>query len=392
MQVNAPLEHLDVEMIVHNFVSKPVAAREKRDGSLEINTSSSHHGHSIKQSTILLESGFALVKDALSRDGWKNLRERGRKGWVINPHEAAACFLWAQAAPTNLIHNNDSRQNRELREWGELISEDEIFDIQDLEEFHHERVKSHIPEKRKEDDSRHLLSDKEILPQRKKRKVFVGSIHNVIPRPHFYPTAQAPTRQTRKIDVPVYKKTRPIPIPPYSEQFMPLLRPFSEYSRTAWLIPVRGTLPWSLCTPAFILDDSEGDLRKEEGWIQWTKAALAEFWTFLLGVRSAGRVGQLGLSFHIARTGQQEGGTAATLSTDELPGSSSIQHGTVEVWSLPLCFADYVKIYHEANNAMSLRSVLDAWAYVTPGGQKIRVLKGTRLVLVDERSKGILIS
>jgi hypothetical protein len=60
---------------------------------------------------------------------------------------------------------------------------------------------------------------------------------------------------------------------------------------------------------------------------------------------------------------------------------------------------DHVKLYHHAPNAMYLRNALHVWAYQADapieGGEKpekIRLLKGARLALVDERSKGILIS
>lgn len=67
-----------------------------------------------------------------------------------------------------------------------------------------------------------------------------------------------------------------------------------------------------------------------------------------------------------------------------------------------LASVDHLKIYHEAPNSMHVRNALHAWSYVAPhfeGGvvasgkpQKIRMLKGAKLVLVNEKSKGILIA
>lgn len=59
----------------------------------------------------------------------------------------------------------------------------------------------------------------------------------------------------------------------------------------------------------------------------------------------------------------------------------------------PLSVLDHIKVYHDAPSAMHVRNALDVWAYIVPGQEhKIRVLKHARLVLVDERAKGVLIS
>ena len=74
---------------------------------------------------------------------------------------------------------------------------------------------------------------------------------------------------------------------------------------------------------------------------------------------------------------------------------------------------DHIKVYHDVTCALHIRNVLDAWGYPNttldgsfeahgrdkntgkdnrPKTKKIRILKGAKLVLVDERSKGVLIS
>ena len=58
---------------------------------------------------------------------------------------------------------------------------------------------------------------------------------------------------------------------------------------------------------------------------------------------------------------------------------------------------DYFKIYHDADKSMLLRTILDIYALQVKDGQgmvvdKIRVLKGAKLVLVDHLSQGMLIS
>ena len=55
---------------------------------------------------------------------------------------------------------------------------------------------------------------------------------------------------------------------------------------------------------------------------------------------------------------------------------------------------DYIKVYHDARFAMVIRNVLDAWGYLPSEekeGNKVRVLKGVRLILVNDRSGGILV-
>lgn len=63
--------------------------------------------------------------------------------------------------------------------------------------------------------------------------------------------------------------------------------------------------------------------------------------------------------------------------------------------NIPLNFLDHIKVYHDAANSMQLRNIIDAWAF-EPGEEarprKIRLLVGARLVLLDERSKGVLVS
>jgi hypothetical protein len=61
---------------------------------------------------------------------------------------------------------------------------------------------------------------------------------------------------------------------------------------------------------------------------------------------------------------------------------------------MPITFVDHIKVYHDAANSMQLRNLLDAWAFQSgeAGAHKVRLLKGARLVLLDERSKGMLVS
>lgn len=195
------------------------------------------------------------------------------------------------------------------------------------------------------------------------------------------------------MEIPPYKKAKPIAIPPYTDNVTQLLHPLSAFGRTAWMIPVRGILPWALCTQAVVLDDGEEitAIGREGALIQWTKASLIKFWDFLKDAREAGQLGQVGVSFHVSTAREREGLMSADVINAQ-SGNSALGVIELQVWSRLLSSVDYIKIYHKASNAMSLRNILDAWGHICPNGRKIRVLKGSRLALVDERCRGILVS
>lgn len=170
-------------------------------------------------------------------------------------------------------------------------------------------------------------------------------------------------------------------------------------------------LPWDFATSAFVLDPSSSSppeppdpsTRNE---ITWTYASLTAFWSFLLKLRSAGDLGPIGLSFHASRfyetassssslvnlTASQRNQDPTSLTSP--PAVSTAAH-TVRS---PLWAVDHFKIYHDAVITMYLRTSLDSWDFppLEPVGDdktaRIRLLEGAKLVLVDERSRGLLVS
>lgn len=211
-------------------------------------------------------------------------------------------------------------------------------------------------------------------------------------KPHFYSSMGSTAVRGRATEIPPYKKVKPIAIPPYGDN-VTQLHPLSAFARTAWIVPVRGILPWALCTQAVVLNDSEEitSIGKEGALIQWTNASLIKFWDFLKDAREAGNLGQIGVSFHVAAARERESLLSAD-AINEHSGNSALGVSELQVWSRPLSSVDYIKIYHKGSNAMSLRNILDAWGHICPHGRKMRVLKGSRLALVDERCRGILVS
>ncbi|KAG6828196.1 hypothetical protein H0H92_008815 [Tricholoma furcatifolium] len=185
------------------------------------------------------------------------------------------------------------------------------------------------------------------------------------------------------------------------------------YARYAWLIPVRGNFYWEKCTGAVVLDSSCGynaglDLQETiEKHIVWTHASLQSFWAFLLEIKETGAAGGIGLSFHVTR-----GPSIMSQSVQTLPKNLSPQtlpYTNIDVASNSqsihsaasprgvLSSVDHIKIYHEGSMSMHLRNILHMWSFSFPGGseqlpKKKRILKGSKLALVDERSTGILLS
>ncbi|KAJ6618736.1 hypothetical protein B0H10DRAFT_2028922 [Mycena sp. CBHHK59/15] len=307
-------------------------------------------------------------------------------------HEGEAAFFYGQLPP----ESNTKRSLPNLKEWNANVdSDDEVCDMNELEDFFCTDLNSVTltPTKRvfpEEGDSEHPL---------KRRKLDLASLRNVIPQPHFFPSKASGS--TKVLQVPSYTKTRPIPIPPHAD---PLPVP-SPYGRRTWVIPVRGNLPWPHSTSAVVLLESTDPLQPPDPQtheeITWTMAALASFWSFLLLLRERGTLGSLGLSFHVSRyfsSNSQQSidtelpGMGTQIWSIDLQNEASITSSSRQL-HVPLVFLDHIKLYHEAPNSMQIRSVLDAWAF-EPGDTsgKIRLLKGARLVLLDERSKGILVS
>ena len=192
-----------------------------------------------------------------------------------------------------------------------------------------------------------------------------------------------------------FQKTEPVFIAPYLTFSLP------DDARVAWLVPIRGTLPWEHCTSAVFLDASHiipipsSSIADQ---VSWTQGSLLKFWNFLLRLREVGKLGSLGISFTCSL---QSGTSPATTEVDDhhihpdrlfLNVTSDTLSYPPEIWC-NLSMLDYIKVYHDAHCRLYVRSALDAWSYDTDDGDnKVRVLKGARLVLVDACPRAIQIS
>lgn len=305
---------------------------------------------------------------------------------------------------------------RLLKEWGELIGpDDDVYDLDDLDEFESTDFSSLFLVNSPLDESNRIRKlstlDRE-EPPLKRRKLDIYPLHDLIPQPHIHPSSLESS--TTPLDVPRYISKKLVPIPPHTLPFSA-----SQFARTAWLIPIRGTFPWDASTSAVILDASfsmpispnpnTGDP------IMWTRESIASFWSYLLHLRDSHSVGTIGLSFHASNSSSPMSnsqsmsrnytslmsrlGNQVTLE----PNITSDQGSTITsplASHAVLSNVDHIKVYHEATNAMHVRSALFAWLYPPLSPEKkdvnrslrVRVLSGARLVLIDERSQGVLIA
>jgi hypothetical protein len=200
------------------------------------------------------------------------------------------------------------------------------------------------------------------------------------------------------------------------------------YNRAAWLIPVRGSLPWEGATSAIILESSEatqreyvpllpsGPVPNNDGTsrITWTHHSILSFWKFLLSIQQAKKLGPISLSFHTAPSDTTFTLDSAIDLTDETgnrpvqPARQKAPSDLSDGFSDQVCRArleatDFIKVYHDVEYSLYIRNILDAYQYFPDGAiserhtptsretaglvTKIRPLKGARLVLVDNFSK-----
>lgn len=174
--------------------------------------------------------------------------------------------------------------------------------------------------------------------------------------------------------VPAFKKSTPTFLHPHTEDDVKkyLEEPFST---SAWLVPIRGRMPWSGASEGKLV--GEGEMKEGTEPIVWTPTGLKNFWKFLIDIHGWQNFGPVSLSLHIA-TGSSE--------------ACADNYGGV-------LDQDHIKIRHDASIALTIRTMLDVWKYAVDGDgainqaqpRKVRPLRGARLVLVNDRSEGLMV-
>ncbi|KAG8216136.1 hypothetical protein J3R82DRAFT_8139 [Butyriboletus roseoflavus] len=263
-------------------------------------------------------------------------------------------------------------------------------------------------------------NDSSMNERAKRPRLETSSILDLIPQPHFIP---APAGNFRPVDtskIPCYQKTLPSPIAPYYDAAAVNQLLSCKFRRAAWVIPVRGSLPWDGASTAVVLEGTQVASRSPSPFlpapaaqlcaIMWTPDSLHHLWTFLGSIQQAKRLGPLSLSFHAAPADAFR--TRDTMSEPVWESNHPyyFQQSSKHTTGSPDDFAtdnndcrahlegiDYIKVYHDIPYSLSLRNILDAYRYEPVDGQvpgqsgandrKIRILKGAHLVCMDERSK-----
>ncbi|KAJ2922598.1 hypothetical protein H1R20_g14503, partial [Candolleomyces eurysporus] len=420
MAAGAPLpttrRQYDDQFTVHNYTSLP---------------SKSRAGPSTAQ---LLSTAQDLIKSCSSRYNNPEWRAMDRVEPAVWAPKKENLYVYSSALPEVTIE--ERALTTELKEWGSPVEESEIWSIADLEEFQStdfSRLLCEEPQdsKKRPHSPEHEQQDIDSGPSKvKRRKLDEGPLHGVIPRPHMLPSKLVDPAKIHTKTKP-YKKTTPIILPPFTS---PLPEP-SPHDRRAWIIPVRGIIPWEGSSPAETLQEPDAKpippTPRSLEPVFWSHKALKNFWEWLQILRDGGKLGTLGISFHAAARTKSGGllgstsnghggagaGTSSTwearrqnwnwalaggaqrLTKDDTTttGLADDIETTTRVQQPTLSTVDYIKVYHDAVMSMSLRSAFDAWSYEVRDDQgvlveKIRVLQGAKLVLMDNLSRGILIS
>ncbi|KIJ64784.1 hypothetical protein HYDPIDRAFT_28144 [Hydnomerulius pinastri MD-312] len=264
----------------------------------------------------------------------------------------------------------------------------------------------------------------------KRPRLDTSPITDLIPQPHFLPGPAAKFDPVDTSRIAPYRKTQLVPVSPYDTLSVTQLMN-SGFRRGAWLIPVRGSLPWDGATTAVILESPNGALSASGPYpsgpdnassckITWTRESLLDLWTFLKSIQQAKQLGPISLSFHAAPADAVDSTDTASGPTGESnnpylhlhqsskPTAGSPDEFSAYIYRARLEGTDYIKVYHDIHYSLSLRNILDAYRYIHNDGssgardqsssstkqktgaasdQKIRMLKGACLVFMDERSK-----
>ncbi|KAI0357003.1 hypothetical protein OH77DRAFT_188642 [Trametes cingulata] len=329
-----------------------------------------------------------------------------------------------------------------LKEWGVSPEEEESWTLGDLEEFDHGMlhslftgnpplaeqptlqescVRASDAASMVEEEASPLLrqstkrtrQDDSALSRGGKRiRLDEGPLYRALPPPHVHPAIMPPDEPWPAFTRSDFFNSTPSPIPPHTE--LSAEECISDpFARLAWIVPVRGTLPWEGATTASLnvefLDSASPDDQEvvpqppcrtsPSPSILWTGHAIRTFWGFLQQLRNAGNLGPLSLAYcnppmpddasparQYSYVGSHKRDTSSLTPWGETSLSENCDSESPSP-SLHRCV--YIKVYHDARYTKVLRNILNAWAYKA-GEQKFRLLKGATLALLDECGKGLL--
>lgn len=183
------------------------------------------------------------------------------------------------------------------------------------------------------------------------------SIFQTIPLPHYldvrYPSRPPPKEIDKIPDFPIFRC------------FVSSVQIRPSYVRTGWIIPLRGLGPVEDASGA----QSSANSTPSCSNIVWNSPTLSQFWNFLLQQRIHHRLGPLSFGYIYSPPGTKQDYMNSRL-------------------------LEYIKIYHDVQYAMKIRSVLNSFRCNDPSvlTGTIRIFKGKKLLLVDETCQPILLA
>lgn len=395
-------------------------------------------GPTLSHPAATLELGRDLVHAASSSLGWRQPSVSFNKRLFELNYDRLYQF---SASPPQV--GTPAPQTHALKEWGVPSSDEELFVLEALEEFLHLKLEApRARPARKRPASQDSLPDirdcesrltarsstyqVSLEPPTKRPKYDVASISHLIPQPHYVPGPNGSLWPLDSERLRPYRRVRPSPIAPFDVASASLFLN-SVYNRAAWLIPVRGSLPWDGATCATILAPpqvlQENDtplpsgpapLRDGISRITWTHHSILHFWEFLIAIQQAKNLGPISISFHSASSNSAfTFGPAAEsgnrpIQPAQAEGSANLSDGFADqVRHVQLEATDFIKVYHDTKYSFYLRNILDAYSYTpeaTPPERnptsceiaesmtKIRLLKLARLVIFDDQYRAVLLS
>ncbi|KZP09732.1 hypothetical protein FIBSPDRAFT_839181 [Athelia psychrophila] len=355
--------------------------------------------HEQPTATSLLEAGRHAIEMIKSSSGWSNVPfvpSAFAHDYTLHTN----VYELAKAPPK--AHSDNPPENFLITlEWGAPAQSSDAFSLEMLPEFESTDL---VYLAAGDSDSSQLSFPtlEQANRPKKRRRLDNEYLHHIIPQPHYRPSSAEEPSPRDLQTMSIYKRLRAVAIPPYD-----LARAKEHlntpYTRSAWIIPVRGKLPWYGSTPAVMLDSLDdnppsGPIPGSDEHVLWSHTALRCFWDFLLSLQQLHVFGYLSISFHAASpsTDGSKEAESSMSSGYSNRGQVSTDMNTASVPYANLLGVDQIKLYHDSQHAMRIRNVLDAWAFQPPrkvdntAADKIRMLKGARLALVDECSGGIL--
>ncbi|KDQ07553.1 hypothetical protein BOTBODRAFT_180634 [Botryobasidium botryosum FD-172 SS1] len=337
-----------------------------------------------------------------------------------------------------------------LEEWGAPLAPKEVSELDKLDEFVGTQLQYLADFHSKLSMAKVLASndvDNDGPPSKKRRKIDHGDSHSsvrillgdLVPLPHYYASPHGPTELDARV-----QGIREHAIHAILDPSAPA-RLSTPFARSIWIIPVFGhgflasrstpstseemSHAYADLSPAQILpglpllSPTKAPASKSVT-IAWTNSSLRTFWDLLLNTQKHGLFGSIGISF--------ESTQSRTRSSKFIPYPSD-----TEGEKPARTHALYIKLYHDARCAMRLRSLLDSYkedailrpssslASIQPNvsnasihdvsvsrapslpvmssgksakdarpsqAQKKKILRGAKLMLVDELGEPLLIS